>query len=144
MNGGAAFEQGALSVLTWLATERFPVATLPGHLGFMHKFLPQPTAAAGPLDQNYQDRNLIMPPLMVHGMGENGKKTLANLQQINVWSSYLHSFYGLANLASPCYEQTADPIPTELVLGPGIRAIYDQHYLTKGGCGRVQQAALEH
>ena len=73
--GGAAFEQGALSVLTWLATERFPVATLPGHLGFMHKFLPLPTAASGPLNQDYQDRNLIMPPLIVHGMGENGKKS---------------------------------------------------------------------
>ena len=72
--GGAAFEQGALSVLTWLATERFPVATLPGHLGFMRKFLPLPTAAAGPLNQDYQDRNLIMPPLIVHGMGENGTK----------------------------------------------------------------------
>ncbi len=142
--GGAAFEQGALSVLLWLSTEKYPVATLPGHLGFMHIFLPLPTAAWGSLNQNYTDQNLIVPPLIVHGMGENCKIALANLQQIQHWSSFLHSLFGFAHCAAPCYEQTGGDGLTELVLGPGIRALYNQCDLPRGSRNGFQRFALRH
>ncbi len=48
---GASFEQGALSVLVWLAHHQYPVATFPGHLGFMLKRPPVPCAAEAPLDR---------------------------------------------------------------------------------------------
>ena len=43
--GGAAFEQGALSVLLWLSNSKYPVAYLPGHMGFMLKSLHLPSAS---------------------------------------------------------------------------------------------------